>query len=389
GTPAFPIDDPSGVALDGFYAALARSDDSGRSQAITRVAHFGDSSIGQDGLPHELRRRFQDRFGDAGGGFVLLHKSSSNYLNRVVETRSNELWKVCYIAYGCRSDGRYGYGGHLFSGARGAVAKFSTTPPGNLGDKALRFELWYQAWPQGGRVELLVDGESAVTLDTRRATKQDLWHTLDVPLGAHSFEVHTRGPGDFRGYGAVLESEGPGVVWDSMSMNGAFTKRLLFFADAHIAGQIAHRNPDLIVLNYGGNDLRRFVNRNVYPDRFREEMMAAIERIRSGKPEASCLVMGVIDHGRSGTYPVEPEHVALLVEIQREVALTQGCAFFDSYEAMGGEGSIRRWRKLRPSLASADLKHLNARGRKRMAGYIYEGLLHGYATYRRRVNDSP
>lgn len=392
-TPDFSLEDPSGVALDGFYAALARTElaelaersEQGTSKAITRVAHFGDSSIGQGGLPHELRRRFQDRFGDAGGGFVLLHKYSNNYLNRVINARSNDSWEVCYIAYGCRPDGRYGYGGHLFTGAKGSFAKFSTTAAGNLGARAGSFELWYQAGPRGGRVEVRVDGESAAILDTRAPTKEDRWYRTEVPVGGHRFEVRAKGPGRFQGYGVVLESDGPGVVWDTMSMTGAFTKRLLFFADTHISKQVAHRDPDLIVLNYGGNDLRRFVNRSVYPDRFREEVRAAIQRMRSGKPKASCLVMGVIDHGRSGTHTVLPKHVALLVDIQRELALEQGCAFFDSYKAMGGRGSIRRWRKRRPPLASADLKHLNAQGRDRMADFIYDALITGYVDYRKRV----
>ncbi len=378
--PAFTLDDPSGVALDNFYAALARTD-RGQDHTITRVAHFGDSSIGQDGLPHELRKRFQDRFGDAGAGFVLLQRYSTNYLNRVVRAQSDGVWQVCYIAYGCRPDGRYGYGGHIFTGGRGEVTTFATTARDQLGGQVKSFELWYQAWPRGGRVALAVDGEKQEVLETRSPTIEDRWHRIEVPLGSHRLRIKPQG-GQFRGYGVVLEAEGPGVVWDTMSMIGAFTKRLLFFADAHISGQVAHRNPDLIVLNYGGNDLRRFVNRSVFPDRFREEFRSAIARMRAGKPSASCLVVGVIDHGRSGTYAVEPKHVELVTRVQREAAIAEGCAFFDSYRAMGGPKSIYKWRK--QGLASPDLKHLNPRGREKMGGYMYDALIAGYVDYRRR-----
>ncbi len=376
-TPAFAIDDPTGTALNSFYGALAQTDEGG---AKTRVSHFGDSSIGQDGLPHELRKRFQNRFGDAGAGFVLLHRYSNNYLNRVVKARSQGDWQVCYIAYGCRPDGHYGYGGHVFTARRGVSASFATKNPDQLGGQVSSFEVWYQAWPRGGTLTISVDGEQQAVLDTRSPTLEDRYHRIEVPLGQHRLDLK---PGAaFRGYGVVMESSGPGVVWDSMSMIGAFTKRLLFFADAHISGQVTHRDPDLIVLNYGGNDLRRIVNRSVYPERFREEVAAAISRMRLGKPEASCLVVGVIDHGRSGTHQVKPKHVEVLVNIQREVAIAQGCAFFDSYRAMGGAGSIHRWRK--QGLASGDLKHLTARGRARMAGYMYDALITGYVAYRRQ-----
>ena len=83
-TPAQPVEDPTGRALDRFFAALARSDD-GEAGALTRVSHFGDSSIGTDGLPHAIRRRFQARFGDGGAGFVNLHSYSGNIRSRVVD----------------------------------------------------------------------------------------------------------------------------------------------------------------------------------------------------------------------------------------------------------------------------------------------------------------
>ena len=52
-------------------------------------------------------------------------------------------------------------------------------------------------------------------------------------------------------FGLVLETDGPGLVWESVSMIGAFTKRLNGFDTDHIAGQVAHRSADLLVLNFG------------------------------------------------------------------------------------------------------------------------------------------
>ena len=46
--------------------------------------------------------------------------------------------------------------------------------------------------------------------------------------------------------------------------------------------------------------------------------------------------------------------VPRLVAAQRRVAETNGCAFFDTYHAMGGENSIARWFQARPQLAAAD-----------------------------------
>ena len=375
---AAPIEDPTGQALAGFHAALARTE-AKEPGAITRVLHMGDSSIGLDGVPHAIRRRMQDRFGDGGAGFVLLGRYSPNYKNNAVTLEPNEGWEICYIAYLCRGDGRYGLGGHSFRASGGAKTILRTKTAGAYGRAVSRFELWYTAQPAGGRVRLRIDRGEPEILDTRHDAVEERWHEVRLDPGPHSFTVEAVGGGRVNLYGAVLETDGPGVVWDTVSMIGAFTKRLHGYADDHIARQVAHRDPDLLVLSYGGNDLRRFVSRSADADTYKEEYRQVIRKLRAGKPSMSCLVISVIDHGRSGTLDVEPRHTETMVRAQREVAFEEGCAFFDSVAAMGGPGSLRRWLQQTPRLAEPDLKHLNHRGRDRMGEMIFEALVARYA----------
>src|SRR5689334_7529902 len=60
-------------ALDSFYASLARTDTK-QPGAITRITHYGDSPITNDGITAPVRRLLQTRFGDAGHGFILLDR---------------------------------------------------------------------------------------------------------------------------------------------------------------------------------------------------------------------------------------------------------------------------------------------------------------------------
>ena len=46
-----------------------------------------------------------------------------------------------------------------------------------------------------------------------------------------------------------------------------------------------------------------------------------------------------------------------LVTIQRRVALSHGAAFWSTFDAMGGEGSMARWVKAQPQLGGGDLTH--------------------------------
>lgn len=373
-----PADAPrieSPGALASFYAALTATEAS-EPAAVTRILHMGDSSIGLDGLPHAIRSRMQRRFGDAGPGFVLIDRFSKNYASQVA-TIDAAGWDICYIAYLCRKDGHYGLGGHTFRGEQGAWSKIGPPTRGALGRDVSHIELWYAATPRGGLLRLRIDREPEAVIDTRAATSDDRWHAVDVELGEHTVELRGGGRGRVRVYGLVLENEGPGVVWDTVSMSGAMTRRLHGYDDAHIAAQIARRDPDLLVLSYGGNDLRRFVTRSVDAATYKEEYRALVRKLRAGKAGLACLVVGVIDHGRSGPYDVEPRHVAAMVTAQREVAAEEGCAFFDAAGAMGGPGSVHRWRSARPRLVEPDLKHLSRRGRDVMGEMIYRALMDG------------
>ena len=336
------------AALATFYNALAAVDDG--ATEIARVVHLGASMIGGDDLTAILRERFQTRFGDGGAGFVLMQRYMDNYRHRWVRLTA-ERWTHCYIAYLCKKDGHYGLGGTTFFGESGAYTKIGTRNS-ELGRTVSRFEVWYAAGPRGGRFDVRVDKNKRELVDTRADTLQDRYHTIDVELGPHAIELRARGHGKVRAYGIVLETDGPGVVWDQFSMLGAFTKRMLGWDPEHIAGQIAHRDPALIAFMYGGNDLRRVATGKLDHAQYVAEYLEAVQRVHAGKPEASCLIIAITDRGRSLKFKIVPEHVELIVEAQREVANKAGCAFFDTYAAMGGGGSLKRWRDMSPPLAA-------------------------------------
>src|SRR5690606_24502881 len=104
--------------------------------------------------------------------------------------------------------------------------------------------------------------------------------------------------------------------------------------------------------------------------------------------EASCLIMSLVDHGkRVGKYGIETlKIVPKLVESQRKVALAQGCAFYDTFTAMGGDGSIGRWYHANPRLANADFAHPTIKGQEVIAELFTQALLSSYVDFR-KVNE--
>ncbi|PRQ04222.1 hypothetical protein ENSA5_09660 [Enhygromyxa salina] len=378
-TPHQAIENPE--ALAGFLDAL-RAVDSGE-QRVVRVVHMGASMIGSDDLTSVLRERFQTRFGDGGAGLVLMARYMPNYIHRWVKLDASG-WDHCYIAYKCLPDGHYGLGGTAFWASRGATTTIRTRKD-ELGDEASKIELWYLARPGGGRVEIKIDKDEPQIVDTRAETMEDRFHAIDVEPGAHTVRVRALGHGNSRVYGVMLETDGPGVVWDQFSKLGVFTNRVLEWDADHLAGQIRHRDPELIVFTYGGNDLRRVANGKLDQAGYIEEYSAVVEHVRRGKPEASCLITSITDRGKSLTFEILPEHVEVIVAGQREVAKRAGCAFFDTYTAMGGGGSLKEWKHRSPPLAADDLKHLNHRGRVLLGGWIYEAVIAAYVDRRKQL----
>ncbi len=396
------LDNPE--ALEPLFDALTRTD-IGYAGAITRVGHWGDSVLGNDGITSAIRRRMQARFGDAGHGFHALKKYDSSYRHQNVRFSEpgNVHWSSCFIRNRCLDDGRYGYGGVVVWSSGGAESEYETADKGPVGRKVSRFELWYQKQYKGGNVRIRVDGGDEQIIDTslplpdgveslpaaERPAPLDAWATIEVPDGPHEFEVRAIGGGRVRAYGVVLERAGPGVTWDGMALIGSFTSRLAEFDPAHLANQLDHRGLDLMVFTFGGNDMtREKSDLRKTMDPYIADYGEVIELFRAARPEAACLIMGPVDHGeRDGGYVASREIVGRMTEAQREVAIAHGCAFFDTYAAMGGKGAIARWKS--EGLMSGDLAHPTPRGHKLLGSMVFDAVMAGYIEFRRRKAGTP
>jgi lysophospholipase L1-like esterase len=352
--------------------------------AVTRASQWGDSVIGGDGLTARVRELLQSRFGDAGHGFHALSRYSVGYRHRGVRFQDRG-WDSCHIIFHCRPDQRYGYGGVSTRSPGGARSTWQTAPEG-VGQRVSRFELWYAKHPEGGKFQLSVDGRRVHTVDTRSNVSLDAVETLLLPDGPHEITVAALGSGMARAYGVVLERDQPGVVWDELSQIGSFTQRLDYQDPEHIAAQVARRDTDLLVFIMGGNDVQRGgsdLRRDTL--KYEREYSRVLRKFRAGKARASCLIMSLTDHGeRVGGSVRSREIMPRLVAAQRRVASSEGCAFFDTFHAMGGEGSVGRWQATRPPLAAKDLIHPSPAGQRQLAAWLYQALMHGYVAFRER-----
>jgi lysophospholipase L1-like esterase len=370
-----PIEDPTGRALATFFQRLARTDRR-EADAVTRILHYGDSTIASDYISGTVRRRLQARFGDSGHGFILIANPWQWYFHNDVVHGSSGSWSASRLAGPTAPDGMYGLGGVSFASYGGGVAWFGTTTRGDFGRKVSRFDLYYLEQPGGGTVELSVRGSPPERISTRGSEKIARVHSLHVPDGQADLAVRAVGGGPVRLFGVSLEREQPGVVYDALGAHAAMAVYWQRQNRAHWKQEMDLRDPALIIFQYGTNesDLWR-LDRDVY-ERSLADLMDELHEIA---PHASLLVVSPLDRAEMvGGKPVTKRVIVDLVSIQRRVASAHGAAFWDTFDAMGGPGSMTRWFETRPQLTGADLTHPTPLGAEVIGDMLSDALLAAY-----------
>ncbi len=359
-------------ALKAFYQALWRTD-AKQPGAITRILHYGDSPVTADSITADVRSLMQERFGDAGHGFILIAKPWAWYGHRGVDV-SGKNWRIEPASQSRARDGMHGLGGVNFQGQTGASSHFV------LKEDHARMEVQYLRQPGGGLLTVRAAGQTIAEVETEGAEKQPAFQMVPLPAGARQVDLTVeRGP--VRLFGVSFEREGPGVIYNSLGLNGGQVQAVLrYFEKSQWAEQLQHQRPDLVVVNYGTNEslYADYIER-YYPGELRE----VIRRIKTDVPNASVLIMSPMDRGQrdsSGAITTVPT-LPRLVEIQRQMAGEMHCAFFNTFQAMGGEGTMGRWYEDQPRLVSADFMHPLPAGARKVGVLLYQALESGYREY--------
>ena len=354
-----PLLDDSSGALDSFYASLWRTEKGGRG-AITRVVHYGDSPTTADLITGDVRAMLQQRYGSAGHGYVLIGKPWAWYGHTGVQL-SSEGWDIAPATQFKSRDGLFGLGGVSFTGSANAQSHIVFKDHSHTA-----FDVWFLIQPGGGVFTVSADGVQLGRVNTAGASSIAARKRFTLPRGAAALDLRVE-QGPVRLFGVSMERPGPGVIYDSLGLNGASITVLsrMFNAD-HWAAELRQRDPQLVIVNYGTNeaDFTAFIDRQ-----YQGELREVIRRIRTALPAASILVMSPMDRGyraEGGEIATMP-NIPRIVAIQQRVARDTGCGFFNTYEAMGGEGTIARWYNSTPRLVSGDFIHPTPGGGKLIA----------------------
>jgi len=357
-----------------FYEALASLKDKKRDKPV-RVMWLGDSHTQADFWTGALRSTLQTRFGKGGPGFVHIGWNEKKYRHGDVRIRVQGGWRIepsTLVSTKKYDDGVLGLGGVRLvpsdGGSRASLSVDAAAVPGKV-----RWDVAFRLADPAASLTITASGAPPVTVSSRDADKGTaggIRHaTLESPGPGGTLEVAPNGQAELMG--VVIESSEPGIVVDTLGLNGARVASALALDEAAWVPEVARRKPDLVVLAYGSNESSDL---KFNASRHSSSVEALLRRIRSGAPNADCVVFGPIDRGgKKYGDTVEQINAA-----QREAATRAGCAFWSGQQAMGGKGSMARWEGENPPLAQADLLHLTPKGYERLGSMLARDLLRAF-----------
>ena len=353
--------------LQPFFDALSALESSSRTEHV-RVAWWGDSAIVGDGYTGQVRRQLQARFGDGGPGFTLVAPDFDGYLRKGVRLKRHH-WDVTSVLKGGRKDGRYGYGGVSATSYGGAGSTFITPEP-----RVDRVLVYHRAAKRAGALQLFID-DAAVPTRTLKKTRNEpgdkVWE-VDLDSPARSVRLRAGGGGLSMLYGVALERREPGVVLDALGLVGLRARRWRKADEQHLADQVAARGVQLLVVAFGGNER---VDPNLSIARHAESIGQTVRRFKAGAPQAACLIVGPIAHASRRTTRLDPR-LETIYSAQRQAARAEGCAFFDTIEAMGGDKAVADFKAKR--LLGRDMAHLTPRGHEVVGKLMADWLIASY-----------
>lgn len=368
--------DSTSSGMAHFYQALCNSDEMNRP---VRIAYFGDSFIEGDILTADLRNMLQNEFGGRGVGYVSITSKFSGFRPTVKHNFSG--WKshnvtdtagfvrnnqdisnnYFYAKYGAYTslEGTSKYASNLGSCASSSIFYLTTD------------SLCLSAQINGGLEQVFnVKGDS---------TLQCL--TVNGDIRTVRWNIKNASPGALF-YAVTMDSE-KGIILDNFSTRGSSGQQLSGIPFSILKKYNELRKYDLLVIQYGLNVAFEGGTDYTY---YKNGMKTVISHLKKSFPETSILIVSIGDRetkDENGNLRTMPG-VKGLIRSQQMLAAETGVAFWNLYNAMGGDGSMSEMVNAKPAMANYDYTHINFRGGKYIANLLFEAIMYGKEQYEKR-----
>ncbi len=369
------IEDYSGdsTALKSFFRALAETR---KTKKKARIAFYGDSFIEGDVFCGSFRDTLQSIFGGQGVGYVPITSTVTGFRNTIKHNFDN--WQTSSLITRRDSSLEIGPGGYCFVPLQSNRVEYKVSKQRFLREFNI-IKFFYRNFDEAA-VQYTIDNDTTLKIEELRnsGTLQE-WTYEGKNMKSVKFEFY---PHDsLRLYGASFEDR-EGLYVDNFSLRGNSGISLGGMSDKILGSFSKFRDYKLVILQFGLNSvIEDSLNYRVYTRR----MVAVVNKLKKAYPKSSFLLLSVSDRSsnKSGRFQTM-NAIPAMRNAQRAIAQKTQIAFWDMFEAMGGENSMVEFAQSRPPLAAKDYTHLTFKGGKKLASALVKSLLYEEEKYEKR-----
>ncbi len=376
-----------------FYALnqLKTNDD------LIRIFHYGDSQIEGDRITGFIRYKLQSRFGGMGCGLIpLINATPSMSIN---ESVSEDWVKYTLIGNGNTRAKHNRYGALLsfarFSnGIKDSTYNDSTYYKGNIYlspsnqgyANTKNFEnikILYGYNSKDVKINISANKE---IIETKILTSNKELNIEEFPFlkTPKSIAISMKGKDSPDVYGIALDAK-KGIAVDNIPLRGSSGYGFTQTNFDLMKKTYELLNVKLVIMQFGVNAVPEN-EKTIIPDYnyYEKGFYNQLKTIKSIDKDICIIVIGISDRSRkAGDYYETNPNIEKIRKAQKNAAFRAGCAYWDLFDAMGGENSMPSWVFAKPALANKDFTHFNEKGARMVAEMFYNALIYDYYQYQK------
>lgn len=363
------------ASLFPFFEKLVQLEQSKERKVV--VVHIGDSHLQADHYPGMVRNSLQKQFGNAGRGLIAPFKVGRTNEPSGYKSSSNTRWQARRIVHEKDT---------LPIGISGLSIKtddsksnlvITTFNKDNIDNSFSKVTLFHQ---KGMKNYSFTVCDSSIcfqaAIDAQQDTLSEFTTVKVTPANSVIFTIDNKDTVVKKTaliYGLLLENEKPGVLYNSIGINGAEYRH--YNKHAKLQTQMALLNPDLIIISLGTNEAYapRFSTADFY-----NHIDTLISNLKSKNPEAAFIITTPGDSNKGRKYK-NPNNLKAGITLM-DYCKNHNLAYWNWFAVMGGTGVINKWAL--KGLTSKDKLHLSRKGYEIQGALLHAAILKAYQDYK-------
>jgi lysophospholipase L1-like esterase len=366
----------------------------GDTKQLIHILHFGDSQIEGDRVSSYLRNQFQRHFGGAGMGMIPIVANGPASLPYTYEISDG--WERYSAQDKVKKSDNNQYGIYLsYYKIKSSVVNGTDTFDGwinlkwpNTGNPLIaRFtkcSMYFGNVTKPFCVELT---QKDSVLNKKTISQSNAFDCISWTFKRSEKDLFIKLTGTESPdiYGVSLTC-GSGISFDNIPLRGSSGLEFTSADKQFLRRVVKNLNVKMLILQFGVNVVPYVRSNYAF---YEKSFSNQLSFLKSIDPDLQIIVLGVGDAAQQTENGIESyPNIEKIRDAQRNAAFANGCAFWDSYQAMGGKNSMYSWVHADPPLAQKDYTHLTRAGAQIIGELFFRAFIAEYNKFSTTGNGS-